>query len=243
VQAVIEVPVKEEEAEQEGGEAHLEAGAGLGGVSQPDPASATYALTLTATGTATGGTGAGGGGRGNARRRRSSASSHQRRSFVVAPSDDDGSYVDGGEESLSDASEGGEYVDEEEVENAIANGGGTPATTAGRRKTVPWGKKHIRHEPDEEDDELMMYAKVRLPRSFFHRPFTLHPSLLASLTPSDSQDNPHNVRPLHENLHPRRLPRVTDATAQRLSATNASAQKRRTTETGSAGLARAKRRR
>jgi hypothetical protein len=61
------------------------------------------------------------------------------------------------EEGVGD--DGGEYVDEEEVETAIANG--TPAT--GGRKTVPWGRKHIGHEPDEEDDELMMYAKVDLP--------------------------------------------------------------------------------
>jgi len=143
------------------------------------------------------------------------------------PASDEGNhgYVDDGEEPQSDGSDGGEYVDEEEVENAIANSGGgggggggsgTPATTTGL-KTVPWGKKHIRHEPDDEDDELMMYAK----------------------------DKPHKVRPRHENL-PQRPPyrkSIADATVQHLSATNASAQKRRTTETGSAGVARAKRRR
>ena len=60
----------------------------------------------------------------------------------------------------------GEYVDEEEVENAIVNGTPSAAaaatTTPGGHKTIPWGRKHIDHQPDEEDDELMMYAKVVL---------------------------------------------------------------------------------
>jgi len=146
--------------------------------SQPDPA----ILYPTSTPTRTGTGGVEGGGRGGARRRRkSSAISHQGRSLVMPPSDDGNyGYVDDGEEPQSDASDGGEYVDEEEVGNAIANGGGggggsgTPAT-AGLR-TVPWGRKHIRHEPDEEDDELMMYAKV--PFLFFSR------SLSVPLPPS-----------------------------------------------------------
>jgi hypothetical protein len=86
----------------------------------------------------------------------------------------------GGEEPLSEDGEveeddgSGEYVDEEEVENAIVDG--TPyipasMTAGGGQKTVfpiPWGRKHIGHQPDEEDDELMMYAKVR--------PFSSSPS-------------------------------------------------------------------
>jgi len=64
------------------------------------------------------------------------------------------------EEEGNDGS--GEYVDEEEVENAIVDG--TPyaaaTTMGGGRFPVPWGRKHIGHQPDEEDDELMMYAKV-----------------------------------------------------------------------------------
>jgi hypothetical protein len=80
---------------------------------------------------------------------------------VEVVDEDDDEEVEG-EEPTSDeeeADDGGEYVDEEEVEIAIANGNGTPAT--GGQKTVPWGRKHIGHEPDEEDDELMMYAKVK----------------------------------------------------------------------------------
>ena len=194
VQAVIEVPVKEEEEEEEEGR-YIEEGDEEGrsfvpedvvSRSRPDP-SILYASSTTPTWTGTGtgpdgagadggveGSGGGGGRGGGARgRRKSSASSHhqhQRRSLVVpVPPSDDGNYgyVDDGEEPQSDGSDGGEYVDEEEVENAIANGGGgdggggsgTPATVGVR--TVPWGRKHIRHEPDEEDDELMMYAKVR----------------------------------------------------------------------------------
>jgi len=150
----------------------------------------------------------------------------------VPPSDDEetrSSVV--GEEGLPSEEGGdeeddgsGEYVDEEEVENAIVD-----ATTGGQRTVlpIPWGRKHIGHQPDEEDDELMMYAK----------------------------DNPHSVRTTHET-HQRasdrpRLPRrksITNLTAQqRLSATtnnNTSAPKRRTTETGPGGSsARTKRRR
>ena len=195
VQAVIEVPVKEEE-EEEGGWIEEEDRPfepdDVVSRSRPDPGilyptSATPTRTGTGTGTsAAGAGGVGGGGRGGARRRRkSSASSHQRRSLVMPPSDDGNyGYVDDGEEPQSDGSDGGEYVDEEEVENAIVNGGGgggsgTPATTG--LKTVAWGRKHMRHEPDEEDDELMMYAKVQLSL----RPFT--PIVfLASLTPPSS---------------------------------------------------------
>lgn len=60
----------------------------------------------------------------------------------------------------------GEYVNEEEVENAFVDGAPyVPATmtTGGGQRTgfpIPWGRKHIGHQPDEEDDELMMYAKV-----------------------------------------------------------------------------------
>jgi hypothetical protein len=174
-------------------------------------------------------------------------SAEEWRSFVVddeeegeePPSDDDE------EEEAGD--DGGEYVeDEEEVEIAIANG--TPAT--GGRKTVPWGRKHVGHEPDEEDDELMMYAKVSDLTLF--PPVSLCPRLLTLV---DSQDNPHRVRPPHENhphpppaRAPARRKSITDVTAQRLSATNnnsnnASAAKRRTTETGPGGSARTKRRR
>jgi hypothetical protein len=135
----------------------------------------------------------------------------------------------------------GEYVDEEEVENEIVDG--TPPAMIGQR-TVPWGRKHIDHEPDEEDDELMMYAKV-----WPFRIFLLSRSAFP-LTLLDSQDNPHRVRPSHENKNherPRPLRRksVTDVTAQqRLSSTNnAPALKRRTTETGPGGSARTKRRR
>jgi len=181
VQAVIEVPVKEEE-EEEGGCIEDDDDDDDDddrpfdpddGVARPrsQPGSAILYPTSTPTRTGTGGAGAGGveggggGGRGGARRRRkSSASSHQRRSLVMPPSDDGNyGYVDDGEEPQSDASDGGEYVDEEEVGNAMAKGGGggsgTPATMG--RRTVPWGRKHIHHEPDEEDDELMMYAKVQ----------------------------------------------------------------------------------
>ena len=75
-------------------------------------------------------------------------------------SDASDSVVGGGGESRSTAAAGGggdEYVDEEEVENAIASSSPAPGGMIG----MPWGKKHIRHVPDEEDDELMMYAKVR----------------------------------------------------------------------------------
>jgi hypothetical protein len=87
----------------------------------------------------------------------------------VAPSD----HVDEGEEGQSDEDSGGEYVDEEEGEIAGMD------TLTGRGKTMPWGRKHIRHEPDEEDDELMMYANLKvLPPSFsldtrVHRSLTL----------------------------------------------------------------------
>jgi len=168
VQAVVEVPVKEEE--EEVGEGNLELG-----ISRPDPEPGTHYSVLlhrrpTTAPIGNGGAGGSDGGRVEARRRKSSASSHRRR-ILIAPSDDGSyGYVDGEEppsdESDDDDDGGGEYVDEEEVENAIIANGGTPATTmrtTGRgRKTVPWGRKHIRPEPDDEDDELMMYAKVRV---------------------------------------------------------------------------------
>lgn len=228
VQAVIEVPVKvkEEEDDEEATRVDRPDSA----VSQPTP-TPTGGVNGTIAGTSTG-TGTGGRRRagGSAKRRKSSASSHQRRSTIVPPSPSDDeerrSWVEEEEPPPEDEEEeegdgSGEYVDEEEVENAIVNG--TPAAavtiTAGGQKTVfpiPWGRKHIDHEPDEEDDELMMYAK----------------------------DNPQRVRPPHENHH-RGRPRVprrksnTDVTAQqRLSATTNNAPpapKRRATETGQGG--------
>ena len=167
VQAVIEVPVKQEE----GGDDENR-------VDWPDDsANEQKQPTSTPTGTSSRG---GGGGSNSAKRRKSSASSHQRSLAIPLPNDgrrssvgdDDGEGGEGGgeEESLSDdgdedeeADDGGEYVDEEEVEIAIASG--TPAATTGpgpRTVMVPWGRKHIGHEPDEEDDELMMYAKVEI---------------------------------------------------------------------------------
>ena len=86
--------------------------------------------------------------------------------------------VGGGRESrptaavAADAGGGDEYVDEEEVENAIASSSPGPGG-----KAVPWGKKHIRHVPDEEDDELMMYAKVR---STPRESLVDHPGLMRS---------------------------------------------------------------
>lgn len=166
VQAVIEVPVKQEEGDDENR------------VDWPDDsANEQKQPTSTPTGTSSRG---GGGGSNSAKRRKSSASSHQRSLAIPLPNDgrrssvgdDDGEGGEGGgeEESLSDdededeeADDGGEYVDEEEVEIAIASG--TPAATTGpgpRTVMVPWGRKHIGHEPDEEDDELMMYAKVEI---------------------------------------------------------------------------------
>jgi hypothetical protein len=166
VQAVVEVPVKLED-EEEDGEATR--------VDWPD--STVPQPTSTPTGGINGtGTGGRGGAGGSAKRRKSSASSHRRRRSVIlppSPSDDEErrrSLV-GGEEPQSEDEEveddgSGEYVDEEEVENAIVDG--TPyipptMTTGGGQRTVfpiPWGRKHIGHQPDEEDDELMMYAKV-----------------------------------------------------------------------------------
>lgn len=154
VQAVIDVPVKEEEEEEVGGEGALELG-----VEWPDAADAA-ALPPTST-TAAGG----------ARRRKSSAASSHQRSLVAPSHERSYGYIDG-EEPPSDeeADDGDQYVDEEEVENAIA-AGGTPQSAG--RKTIPWGRKHMRHEPDEEDDELMMYAKVHFPRSSLTSPRTV----------------------------------------------------------------------
>ena len=80
------------------------------------------------------------------RRRKSSVGSQHR--TEVTRSD----YVDEGEEAPSDEADGREYVDEEEGENA-----GIGTLTA-RGKTVPWGRKRIFQQPDDDDDELMMYA-------------------------------------------------------------------------------------
>jgi len=215
VQTVINIPVKEEEEDGDGNR-----------VDWPDDSAAVLQPTSTPTGSASAGTSSRGGARGGStRRRKSSASSHQRSQPVPPPSDkakrrsfadddnvdvDDDDDVDDADEEEDDeegpltdgGGDGGEYVDEEEVEIAIASG--TPAAAATGQKTIPWGRKHIGHEPDDEDDELMMYAK----------------------------DNPHRVRPPHRKS-------VTDVTAQQ----RLSASKRRTTETGPGGSARAKRRR
>lgn len=118
---------------------------------------------------------------------------------------------------LSDASDsvsgggGDEHVDEEEVENAIASSSPGPDG-----KSVPWGKKHIRQLPDEEDDELMMYAKR----------------------------NPQKG-PLPHETHTPRPPRpksVTNVTASRPPATDPSTQKRRNADSNSGSIPRAKRR-
>jgi hypothetical protein len=141
---VIEVPVKEEEEE---GYDQLDA-------EQPPLPDAAPVVHPTSTPTAT----ARGG---DARRRKSSAGSHHRRS-EVAPLDD------GEAEALSnDEIDDVEYVNEEvfieegtteaEVENAMMG-----IALSARDKTVPWGRKHICHEPDEEDDELMMYANLKV---------------------------------------------------------------------------------
>lgn len=87
----------------------------------------------------------------------------ERRSLVEGeePPLEESEDEEGDEEEEEEEGDGsGEYVDEEEVENAIVNG--TPTTTGGQKTvfSIPWGRKHIRHQPDEEDDELMMYAKV-----------------------------------------------------------------------------------
>ena len=145
VQAVIEAPVKEEEEE---GYEQLEA-------EQPPPPEAAAILHPTSTPTAT----ARGG---DARWCKSSAGSHHHRS-EVAPSDygeaetpsndeidddDDDVYVNGeGQVVFEDGTEA-------EVENAMM--------FSARDKTVPWGRKQICHEPDEEDDELMMYANLKV---------------------------------------------------------------------------------
>ncbi|KAI0252161.1 hypothetical protein BJV78DRAFT_1153918 [Lactifluus subvellereus] len=145
-------------------------------------------------------------GGGDVRRRKSSAGSHHR--TEVARSDS----VDEGEEGPSDEASGGGYVDDE-VENA---GMGTLTV---RGKTMPRGQKHIFQQPDEEDDELMMYASLK--------------------------DKPQKTHP-HVETHLPRLPcrkSVINITAQRLSATNVSTQKRRTTETGPGSAALTKRRR
>jgi hypothetical protein len=176
VQAVIEVPVKVEEEEEGDGDGEANR-VDWPDSTVPQPTSTpTNGINGAVAGTGTG-TGGRGGTGGSAKRHKSSASSHQRRrSIIVPPSDDEErrSLVEGEEEPPSEHEEeeeegddgSGEYVDEEEVENAIVNG--TPsaaaATTGGGQKTafpkIPWGRKHIGHQPDEEDDELMMYAKV-----------------------------------------------------------------------------------
>ena len=82
---------------------------------------------------------------GDARQRKSSAGSHHRSESRLLD------YVDEWEEAPPDETNGGEYVDEEKVEN-------TMGTLTARGKT---GRKKICHEPDEEDDGLMMYANLK----------------------------------------------------------------------------------
>ncbi|KAI0304471.1 hypothetical protein B0F90DRAFT_1815794 [Multifurca ochricompacta] len=179
VQAVIEVPVKEEEREEdfEPDIEHLDP--------VPQPRS-----------TSTGG---------NSGRYESGAGLYQQQSSQVTRLEE-GYGVDEEESPSDGVRSGSEYV-HERVENAIAN------PTASRR-TVPWGRKYIRHEPDEEDDELMMYAK----------------------------DNPRKVQISHKIRLPplMRTKSLTDIAASRESA---STPKRRTMEAGPESLARVKRRR
>jgi len=145
-------------------------------------------------------------------RRKSSASSRRVSRRMLSDTSDSGG-VGGGSQSTAAAAAGGggdEYVDEEEVENAIASSSPGPDG-----KAVPWGKKHIRQLPDEEDDELMMYAKR----------------------------NPQKGLP-HE-IHTPRPPRpksVTNVTASRPPTTNTSTQKRRNADLNSGSIPRAKRR-
>ena len=176
VQAVVEVPVKVEEEEEDGEAIRVD---WPDSTVLPQPTSTpTGGINGAVAGASTSTGGRGGAARGSAKRHKSSASSHQRRrSIVVPPSplDDEEerrSLVEGEEPPSEEEEEeegddgGGEYVDEEEVENAIVNGTPSAAAatmTGGGQRTVlpiPWGRKHIGHQPDEEDDELMMYAKV-----------------------------------------------------------------------------------
>jgi hypothetical protein len=110
--------------------------------------------------------------------------------------------VDGGGGSQSTAAAaaaGDEYVDEEEVENAIASSSPGP----GGGKAVPWGKKLIRQLPDEEDDELMMYAKVRPhPPRFSRSPRLMRLDLTAkSSKRSPAARNPHPETPTAKERH------------------------------------------
>ncbi|KAN0139816.1 hypothetical protein V8E53_002478 [Lactarius tabidus] len=135
-------------------------------------------------------------------RRKSSASSRRVSRRVLSDASDSVSGGGGG---------GDEYVDEEEVENAIASSSPGPDG-----KSVPWGKKHIRQLPDEEDDELMMYAKRNPPKG---------PHMLEVHTP-----------------RPPRPKSVTNVTASRPPATDPSTQKRRNADSNSGSIPRAKRR-
>lgn len=136
-------------------------------------------------------------------RRKSSASSRRVSRRVPSDASDSGA----GDSRPIGGGGGDEFVDEEEVENAIASS--SPGVDG---KAVPWGKKHIRHLPDEEDDELMMYAKkVRLPHEI-HIP------------------------------RPPRPKSVTNVAASRTPATDTSARKRRNEVMNSASISRAKRR-
>jgi hypothetical protein len=66
-------------------------------------------------------------------------------------------YVDEDEEGPPDEASRGEYVDEEEGENA-----GIGTLTAHGKTMMSWGRKHICHEPDEDDDELKMHASLKV---------------------------------------------------------------------------------
>jgi hypothetical protein len=61
-------------------------------------------------------------------------------------------------------------VDEDEGKNA-----GIGTLTA-RGKTMPWSRKRIRHEPDEED-ELMIYANLKMLPSSYSLDTRVHRSL------------------------------------------------------------------
>ncbi|KAH9049973.1 hypothetical protein EDB84DRAFT_1555914 [Lactarius hengduanensis] len=178
VQAFIEVPVKEEEQED------------------LEPERPGSALLLQPPSTSRAGVG----------RRKSSASSRRVSRRVPSDASDSGAGA-GDSRPIGGGGGGDEFVDEEEVENAIAS-----SSPGADGKAVPWGKKHIRHLPDEEDDELMMYAKkVRLPHEI-HIP------------------------------RPPRPKSVTNVAASRTPATDTSARKRRNEVMNSASISRAKRR-
>jgi hypothetical protein len=148
VQAVIEVPVKEEEEE---GYEQLDA-------EQPPPPNAGAVLHSASSPTAT----ARGG---DARRCKSSAGSRRHKS-EVAPSDHteaetpSNDEIDDGDDGDDDDDD--EYVNREEGTEAEVENAMMDIALSRRGKTLPWGRKQICHEPDEEDDELMMYANLKV---------------------------------------------------------------------------------